>query len=158
MPSILERYQRLSKIPGGKIIFAKLVGLSAPFFSKIHPIFVDLRPAYCETQIKDRRGVRNHLGTINAGALCSMAEMTGGLALDSVVPSNLRWIPKTMTVQYIAKASGTITAISEFDQAIVKSGDVVIPINVSNASGDTVFTADITFYISQKPSRKTAKK
>lgn len=158
MPTILERYQNLSRYPGGKFIFAKLVGLSAPFFSKIHPIFVDLRPAYCETQIKDRRSVRNHLGTINAGALCSMAEMTGGLALDTIIPNSMRWIPKTMTVEYIAKAIGTITAISEFDPSIITDigdgGDVVIPITVSNARGKTCFTADITFYISHKPAKK----
>lgn len=150
MPSILERYQRLDKFPGGRFVFAKLVGLSAPFFSKIRPKFIALKPAYCETQIKDRRSVRNHLGTINAGALCSMAEMTGGLALDTLVPSSMRWIPKTMTVQYVAKATGTITAISQFDPKIVVEGDVVIPIIVSNAEGNTVFTADITFYISKK--------
>lgn len=158
MATILERYQNLSRYPGGKFIFAKLVGLSAPFFSKIHPIFIDLRPAYCETQIKDRRSVRNHLGTINAGALCSMAEMTGGLALDTIVPSSMRWIPKTMTVQYIAKATGTITAVSEFDPSIVSAisdgGDVVIPIVVSNTSGETCFTAEITFYLSHKPAKK----
>ena len=155
MASILERYQQLNKYPGGRFVFAKLVGLSAPFFSKIHPQFIELKPAYCETQIKDRRGVRNHLGTINAGALCSMAEMTGGLALDTIVPSSMRWIPKTMTVQYIAKAIGTITAVSEFEPYIVKEGDVIIPIVVSNAKGDTVFTADITFYISNKKPKKT---
>lgn len=153
MATILERYQTLTKYPGGKFIFAKLVGLSAPFFSKIHPRFIDLKPAYCETQIKDRRSVRNHLGTINAGALCSMAEMTGGLALDTIVPNTMRWIPKTMTVHYIAKAIGTITAISEFDPEIVKEGDVVIPIVVSNSSGDKLFTADITFYVSNKKTR-----
>jgi len=155
MPSILERYQRLSKFPGGKTIFAKLVGLSAPFFSKISPIFIDLRPAYCETQMKDRRSVRNHLGTINAGALCSMAEMTGGLALDSVVPNSMRWIPKTMTVQYVAKASGTITAISQFDPAksrLSRRNNKSQPL--SNSSGATVFTADITFYLSNKPSKQ----
>ena len=150
MPSILERYQSISKLPGGKTLFAKLVGFNAPFFATIKPIFIDLRPAYCETQIKDRRGVRNHLGTINAGALCSMAEMTGGLALDTIVPSSMRWIPRTMTVNYVAKASGTITAISEFEPEIVKEGDVVIPIVVSNEAGETVFTADITFYVSNK--------
>ena len=154
MPTILERYQRLTRYPGGKFIFAKLVGLSAPFFSKIHPIFIDLRPAYCETQMKDRRGVRNHLGTINAGALCSMAEMTGGLALDTVVPKGMRWIPRNMSVEYIAKATGTITAVSQFDQAIVKLGDVDIPITVSNAQGETVFTAIIKFYLSEKPNAK----
>lgn len=134
-------------------MFAKLVGLSAPFFSKIHPIFIDLRVAYCETQIKDRRSVRNHLGTINAGALCSMAEMTGGLALDTVVPKSMRWIPRNMTVEYVAKATGTITAISQFSESIVKPGDVDIPIVVSNANGETVFTANITFYLSEKPKR-----
>ena len=153
MPSTLERYNSLAAFPGGKFLFGKMVGWSAPFFSKIHPQFIDLKPAYCETQIKDRRGVRNHLGTINAGALCSMAEMTGGLALDSVVPSSLRWIPRNMTVQYVNKATGTITAISEFDKNIVKEGDVVIPIVVRNAAQETVFTADITFYVSQKKPR-----
>lgn len=150
MPSILERYQSMSRMPAGKWIFAKLVGLSAPFFGKIRPRFIDLREAYCETQIKDRWGVRNHLGSINAGALCSMAEMTGGLALDTVVPRNLRWIPRSMTVQYLAKAKGTITAISEFEPEIVKEGDVEIPISVFNAEGEEVFKALITFYVSAK--------
>ena len=95
--------------------------------------------------------MRNHLGTINAGALCSMAEMTGGLALDTVVPKGMRWIPRSMSVEYLAKASGTITAISEFDQSIVKLGNVDIPIAVTNAKGETVFTATIKFYLSEKP-------
>lgn len=162
MPSILERYQQLEKLPAGRTIFSILVGLSAPFFGKIRPKFIQLKPAYCETQIKDRWGVRNHLGTINAGALCSMAEMTGGLALDSVVPSSMRWIPRSMQVDYLAKATGTITAISQFDPSIVtdlatpdsNGGDVVIPIEVTNKSGDKVFRADITFYLSPKPARQ----
>ena len=79
-----------------------------------------------------------------------MAEMTGGLALDTIVPSSMRWIPKTMTVNYVAKAIGTITAISEFAPEIVKEGDIEIPIVVSNEAGKTVFTAAITFYVSNK--------
>lgn len=154
MSSILESYNKISKLPAGKYIFSKIVGFSAPFFGKIKPRVIELRPSYCEVQIKDRWGVRNHIGTINAGALCSLAEMTGGMALDSVVPSSLRWIPKSMTVQYIKKATGLTSAISQFDAAIVEEGDVVIPVVVSNQKGETVFTADITFYVSAKPSRK----
>ena len=55
-----------------------------------------------------------------------------------------------MTVQYLAKATGTITAISEFAPDIVQEGDVIIPIVVKNKDDVTVFTADITFYISKK--------
>ena len=150
MKSILERYQQLNQYPGGNALFGFLVGINAPFFGKIRPKFITLKPAYCETQIKDRWGVRNHLGSINAGALCSMAEMTGGLALDTIVPKTLRWIPRSMSVEYIAKAKGTITAISEFDPDIVKEGDVIIPIIIKNKNQQVVFTAQITFYISLK--------
>jgi len=153
MKTILQRYNQLSQYPGGRALFGILVGLSAPFFGKIRPKFISLKPAYCETQIKDRWGVRNHLGTINAGALCSMAEMTGGLALDSTVDKSMRWIPRSMTVEYLAKATGTITAISEFDSTIVEEGDVVIPIIIKNTKQETVFKADITFYISLKKAK-----
>lgn len=153
MPTILERYERLEKFPGGKFVFSHLVGFAAPFFAKIRPRVVDLRSAYCEVSMPDRRGVRNHLGSINAGALCSLAEMTGGLALDSVMPKSLRWIPRSMTVQYLAKARGKITAISEFNPDIITQGDVTIPINVSNSENTKVFTADIIFHISPKPER-----
>ncbi|GAA6138439.1 hypothetical protein NBRC116583_21860 [Arenicella sp. 4NH20-0111] len=74
--------------------------------------------------------------------------MTGGLALDTTVSRSMRWIPKSMTVNYVAKATGTITALCEFDPKIVKEGDVIIPIVVTNTLGAVVFTADITFYIS----------
>ena len=150
MKSILERYQQLNQYPGGNTLFGFLVGINAPFFGKIRPKFITLKSAYCETQIKDRWGVRNHLGSINAGALCSMAEMTGGLALDTIVPKTLRWIPRSMSVEYIAKAKGTITAISEFDPDIVKEGDVIIPVIIKNKNQQVVFTAQITFYISLK--------
>jgi len=153
MPSIYDQYKKITRLPAGNFLFSKAVGLIAPFFGKIKPNVIALRPAYCEVKIKDRWGVRNHMGTINAGALCSLAELTGGMALDSVVPANMRWIPRGMTVAYIAKATGTITAVSEFDATMVQPGDVVIPIVVRNASGKTVFTADITFYISLKKAR-----
>jgi len=159
MPSILDRYNKIVSLPAGRYIFSKLVGFNAPFFGKIKPYVIELRPSYCEVQIKDRWGIRNHLGTINAGALCSLAEMTGGMALDSVVPSSMRWIPRSMTVQYIKKATGLTTAISQFDptiveQAISQDGNVVIPIIVSNEKNQTVFNADITFYVSAKPSKQ----
>lgn len=152
MSIILKRYQQLSGLPMGRRLFAKLVGLNAPFFRYLKASVVDLRPGYCETSMKNRWGVQNHLGTINAGALCSLAEMTGGMALDSAVPNDLRWIPRGMQVNYLQKATGHITAISEFASEIVEAGDVVIPVVVRNAQKQEVFSAEITFYLSPKPS------
>lgn len=150
MSSIYPQFLKLSRLPGGKFLFSKAIGFAAPFFGKIKPKVIDLRPGYCEVEIKDRWGVRNHIGTVNAGALCSLAELTGGLALDSLVPKELRWIPRGMTVCYIKKATGTLSAISQLEAKQLKEGDIIVPISVNNQEGDEVFTADITFYLSSK--------
>jgi acyl-coenzyme A thioesterase PaaI-like protein len=153
MPSIYDRYQQISKLPAGKYLFSKMVGFGAPFFRYLHATVVELSPAYCKVQMKDRRGLHNHLGTINAGALCSLAEMCGGMALDAAIDPSLRWIPKAMTVKYLLKATGTITAISEFAANNIGPGEFIVPIVVSNADGESVFSADISFHISAKPSQ-----
>jgi hypothetical protein len=35
--------------------------LAAPFFGKIKPKVIDLRPGYCDVEIKDRWGVGNYV-------------------------------------------------------------------------------------------------
>lgn len=150
MPSILQRYQQLRRLTGGNYVFSKAVGFNAPFFGKIRPQVIELRRGYCEVRIKDRWSIRNHLGTINAGALCSLAEMTGGMALDTLVPSHMRWIPRSMTVHYLAKATGVTTGITDLPMGELAAGDTVVPVTVSNSEGEPVFTAEITFYVSNK--------
>jgi acyl-coenzyme A thioesterase PaaI-like protein len=150
MSSIYPQFLKLNRLPGGKFLFSKAIGFVAPFFGKIKPKVIDLRPGYCEVEMKDRWGVRNHIGTVNAGALCSLAELTGGMALDSLVPNELRWIPRTMTVYYIQKATGTLSATSRLSAKTLQAGDIIVPISVRNQAGHEVFTADITFYLSSK--------
>lgn len=150
MPSIYDSYKKLTRLPAGKFLFSKAIGFGAPFFAKIKPKVIDLRPGYCEVQIRDRRGVRNHIGTINAGALCTLAELTGGMALDSIVPKQMRWIPRSMTVNYLKKATGTITATSSIVQQIAEEGQLNVLVEVRDQASELVFTANIDFYISLK--------
>ena len=72
------------------------------------------------------------------------------MALDAAVPTSLRWIPRGMTVSYIAKGIGKLEAISEFNTPVVGVSDIVVPVVVKNTQKKTVFTADITFYVSTK--------
>lgn len=148
--SIYGLYKKLVPLPFGNQLFNIGIGLKAPFFGKIRPKVLELRPAYCKIQMADRWSVRNHIGTVNAGALCTLAEITGGMALDAAVPTSLRWIPRGMIVSYISKGKGTLEAISEFDTPVVGVGDIVVPVVVKNSQDKTVFTADITFYVSEK--------
>ncbi|MBX2849504.1 MAG: DUF4442 domain-containing protein [Acidiferrobacterales bacterium] len=154
MPSMLEQYNKIHRLPAGQFLFNKAIGLKAPFFGKIKPNVIEYREGLCRIEIKDRWGVRNHIGTINAGALCTLAEITGGMALDSTVAKSMRWIPKGMTVSYIKKATGTIAAVSQCDAALINSieqaQDLVVKVTVANNQQETVFEANINFYISPK--------
>jgi len=151
MNRTLSLFQRLSKFPLGNAIFSKGVTLYAPYFANIHPLVVDLRPGYCETRIKDRRSIRNHIGSVHAGAMCTLSELVGGLAVDVSIDPNLRWIPKEMTVRYMKKARGTLTGICSLDPTLLAPGDLSLPLEIQDGAGETVLEAMIVFYISERP-------
>ena len=155
MNQTLDLFKRLAKYPLGKSAFTTGLVYRAPYFGSIHPRVIELKPGYCKVQMKERRSVRNHIGSINAGAMCTLCELTGGLAVEVSLPSNLRWIPKGMRIQYIKKAKGTIFGICELSPDILIPGDMQIPLEIKDESGDTVLKANITFYISER--KQTAK-
>lgn len=150
MNRTLKIYNRMSELPMGNRIFSKVMAFQAPYFSSINPLIMELRPGFCSAEIKDRRKVRNHIGSINAGALCTLSELVGGLAVEVSISSSLRWIPKGMTVQYAKLAKGKVTGICSFDPNILKPGDIKIPFELQDQSGDTVLRVTIMFYISNR--------
>lgn len=150
MASFLDSYRQFTKFPGGKYLFNKAIGFRAPFFARIHPNILELKRALSVVEMKDRHSIRNHIGSVNAGAMCTLAELSGGLALDAAIPRDLRWLPSGMTVKYLKKASGTLVARCEFDPKIIHEGDIDIPLEVRDPQNEVVFTAEITFYISKK--------
>jgi acyl-coenzyme A thioesterase PaaI-like protein len=147
---VLKLYRKLNSLPFGSHIFNLGVSIKAPFFRTIRPNVINLEPSLCKVQMKERWGIKNHIGTINAAAMCTVAELTGGLALDATIPSHLRWLPKGMTVSYLKKAKGIIESTCEFDSSIIQEGDIILPIVLRNVAGQKVFLADITMYISRK--------
>lgn len=153
--SIHGMHSKLSGLPGGKTAFTKGVCLRAPYFGSIDPVIEELQPGHCEVRIKDKRGVRNHFGTVHAIAMCNMAELAGGMLTEVSIPSSHRWIPKGMTVEYLAKARGDLRAVAsidplpEFGEAL----DLPVVVNVLDPAGETVMRAEITMRVSSKPPR-----
>ncbi len=150
MSSTLALYNRFIGYPFGSVIIRMALGFRAPYFSTIHPNITQLRPGYCRVEIKERRSIRNHIGTIHAGALCTLSELVGGLAVEATIPSSLRWIPKEMTVRYIKKAKGKLVAECAVEQGILVPGDVSVPLTIKDELGEAVLTAAIVFYISER--------
>ncbi|MGB5624812.1 MAG: hotdog fold domain-containing protein [Woeseiaceae bacterium] len=148
----LSTWQRLSKKPAGKWAFSRLVCWKAPYFGSIRPAFVELRPGYCEVLIKKRRRVLNHIGTVHAIAMCNMAELAGGTMTEVTVPAGYRWIPKGMTVEYIAKAETNLKAVARTDPLpqFAAAAELPVTVTVTDTANQAVFRAVITMWVSPR--------
>lgn len=152
MTDVLALYRRLSRIPGGKHVFSRMLRYRVPYFSSIRPFISALDEGCCQVEMADRRSVHNHLGTIHAIAMCNLCELTMGLCVESVMPRHLRWIAKGMEVAYLKKAQGRLTGEARVDSTMLKPGDVRVPVSVMDTSGDEVTRAAIIINISSRPS------
>ena len=142
-------YRRLARRPLGRWLFTRLICLRAPYFASIRPLFEDLRPGSATVSMRNRRRVQNHIGTVHALAMGNLCELGAGLVMESTLPVGVRWIPKGMTIAYLAKAQTDLTAT-----ATVAGGDwaepVDVPVEVSvrDRDGREVVRATITMYVS----------
>jgi acyl-coenzyme A thioesterase PaaI-like protein len=156
MSPALSLYRRLVSLPGGRWLYARLICFKAPYFATIAPRFVTLEPGRCEVTIRDRRRVHNHIGTVHAIALCNAAELSAGMMTDVTIPASMRWIPKGMTVEYVAKAKGSmhVAATPEFSATESASG-YAWPAHVSirDDEGKEVFRARIDMWVSPRSQR-----
>lgn len=150
-----ELWNRLRNRPGGKWLFTHGVCFKAPYFGSIAPAITFLEPGRCEVKAKNRRKVHNHIGTFHAIAACNMAELAAGVMTDATVPQSHRWIPKGMTVSYLAKASTDLTATAKLD-TLPRFGDdpqeILVPVDIVDTAGTTVVRAEITMYVSPRKS------
>ncbi|NVZ83250.1 hotdog fold domain-containing protein [Pseudomonas marginalis] len=132
----------------GPAAFSNLACQMAPYFSTISPEISELKPGRAVVNVPFRKEITNHLASVHAIALCNAAELAGGMMTDASIPPGGKWIPKGMTVEYLAKAKSSIRAVadgSEIDWAT--GGDKIVPVDVYDEAGVKVFTAKITMNV-----------
>lgn len=151
--TVLQLYRKCEALPLGKWLFSRLVCWKAPYFASISPRILRLEPGRGEARIAHRRGVTNHLGTVHAIAMCNLAEFIGGLTTDASLPSSMRWIPRGMQVEYLAKAVGTMRAIATPAATPHESDtgyELPVDVEVADPSGRIVFRARIAMWVSPR--------
>jgi acyl-coenzyme A thioesterase PaaI-like protein len=92
--------------------------------------------------IRERRALRNHLESVHAIALANLAEVASGLATLAGLPPRLRGIVTGLSVSYVKKARGHLTAecnsaVPELTEPADHEADVV----VRDERGDVVVQA-----------------
>ncbi|UXI67634.1 hotdog fold domain-containing protein [Tahibacter amnicola] len=148
----LRLYRRLGHSRLGRWLYSRLICWRAPYFGSISPRVESLEPGRCVVRIRQRRRLQNHIGTVHAIALCNMAEMAGGIGTDVSIPASMRWIPKGMSVRYLKRATGVLTATATIapitDETVGQ--DLHAIVEVRNTAGEVVFDADITMWVSPR--------
>ena len=95
--------------------------------------------------------VYNHLHTVHAIASCNAAEIAMGMLMEATVPTSHRWIPKSMNVQYLEKATTSLRAQARLDPpdftSISEGAEIVVPVSVVDKAGTEVVHADITCWV-----------
>jgi acyl-coenzyme A thioesterase PaaI-like protein len=107
---IREGWQHASRVPGGRHLFSRLLGVAIPYTGSIGAEVLTLEPGYAKVQLDERRAIRNHLSSIHAIALANLGELTGNLALACALPDDGRFIVTQLAIDYKKKARGRIIA------------------------------------------------
>lgn len=137
---IRRLWTRLHGFPGGKWLFARLLGFAVPYTGSAKPYVEEMRPGYARVRMHDRRAVRNHLASVHAVALANLAEVTSGLALISALGDKQRGILTGFDIEYLKKARGTLRAECTCQPPAVE-GDQDIVLEVAVRDGSDVIVA-----------------
>ncbi len=148
---LLSTWQRLAPLPGGKWLFSRLLGWAAPYTGSIGARVELLEPGHVRVSLRDRRAVRQHLGSIHAVALVNLAEVTSGLAMLSAAGPGVRGIVTALRIQYHKKARGRLVAESLATlPPITEPTDADVTATITDADGDVVAVATATWRLAPR--------
>lgn len=150
---LVSVFRVLDRMPLGRSVFAQGYKLAAPYFLTIPAKVESIEPGEARARMRPVPWTRNHLGTVHAIALCNLAELSMGAVAEATVPRTHRWIPRGMTVAYLARAKGTMHATATLAQPVGAPEGAEHPVQVSvrDDDGVEVFTATIRIWVTERP-------
>ena len=151
---IREAWDRLHRVPGGRRIFSRLVGVAAPYTGSIGAQVEELGRGHAQVSLADRRAVRQHLGSVHAIALCNLAELCGNLAVAYALPDGMRFIVSGLSIDYTKKARGTITATCDVSvPRATERAQIEVPVVLRDGEGEEVARATLKTLIGPTKAR-----
>ena len=144
---------RLSGLPGGRALFARLLGRMVPYSGSIRPDVLELQPGRALVALTERRALRNHFRSVHAIALANLGELASGLAMTLALPPGVRGIPVRIEIDYLKKARGRIVAEGRATcpPVIDADTDAIATAELRDDAGDVVCRTVVRWRLSPEP-------
>ena len=130
LPSFCHRFL-LSQLFGRTIKFAGTAGVQV----------LALDHQHATLRIANRSKVQNHIGGVHAAAMALLGESASGFLLGMHVPDDRIPLLKTMTVHYVKRATGNLTATAKLTEEQIaaichhEKGEVTIRVEILDSLG-----------------------
>ncbi len=127
-----------------------------PFLAPLGMEITEDGEGVTHVQLPFREGVTNHVGTLHAGALFTVAETAAGVAAWKVVPGEQAAVLlRSSSVRYTRRAAGKVTASARADESAAEEAraafetaqraDLVVEATVEDGDGETVFVGSFDY-------------
>lgn len=148
-------YKRAQAFPFGNWIFSRAACFMAPYFGSIRPRVESLESGKAVVRFKKRRSVTNHINTVHVIAICNGLELAMGMVTEATIPKHLRWLPKSMSLEYPAKSETKfIKAVATVNLEDFKpDSDVLVNVQAMRDDGTVVVEGTITIWVTEKPKK-----
>ncbi len=154
-PNLPAIYGKLQNLPLGRGIASRVYRTAAPYFLTIPARLDALQPGRAEASMPAVPWTRNHLGGVHAIAQCNLAEYVMGALAEATIPASHRWIPRGMTIDYRAKASGRLRATAELQlpDPLQDKQELAVYIRIVDAKDTLVSDATIRIWVTARPAK-----
>lgn len=149
---LLRAWTRLAPLPGGRWVFSRMVGRTAPYTGSIGARVLELAPGRARIEMRDRRRLRNHLSSLHALALANLGEVTSGLAMLPSVPPTVRGIVTGLSAEYVKKARGRVVAEcrAEPPATVTEPVDFEVMAEIRDAEGEVTTRVRVSWRLAPR--------
>ena len=149
---VLSLWRRCVGLPFGRALFGTLFARQVPYSGSIGATVLDLEPGHSKLALRDRRAVRNHLGSIHAVALTNLGELASGLAMTTGLPAGARGIVLRIESVYLKKARGTLVCDCRANvPAVIGDLNHEVHAEIRDGGGDVVASVRVVWRLGLVP-------
>lgn len=124
-----------------------------PYSGTISPRVSRFERGHAIVELRDRRGVRNHLGSVHAIALANLGELATGLSVIGALDASTRGILVGLEVSYLKKARGRLEAEARWEVTeVIEPISSQVEAEIRDDEGDVVAVVRAAWRLAPVPS------